>query len=225
MFCNGTCPCNASHLSAVYAGMAKEHELQHAVTEHPAMPLKNELQTSGRSSGGSRGEGAGPLKPATPRQDAMSKTLQSLEAEHLLSNLLEPSSSDNAARPSLRAVHALKCSKPEQDVEVAKLEGRALQASSSSSSEEDAFESHDSRRPSHPGEAFQRLKDRRWSATQEGRRVATPQETAAVQVGFLHKKVSCPMTSVTNRAALSTAIHYQDLAHINAYNLKALQLS
>ena len=144
-----------------------------------ALPLNKCVRGSGSSSGGSKGEGGGPQKPATPRQDAMSKTLtalQSVELEQALASLTKPSSSGNLAESAYGAADASSCSKGGQPCLAASLGGEALLASSSSSSEEDLIDFDKFRQPSHhsPGHAFQRLKERRWSATQEGRISAYP---------------------------------------------------
>lgn len=135
------------------------------------------MRDSGSSSGGSKGETGGPQKPATPRQDAVYKalaTLQSVEAEQALATLPKPGSAGSIAEveAGLRGGSDLQPGK-KKDGHVSIWEERALQASSSSGSEEDLFYAASFQRPSHPGEgeAFQRLKERRWSATQEGRKI------------------------------------------------------
>ena len=175
--------------------MTKIQDLQHAGADHPPAPNKEDLRDSERSSGGSKGEVAGPPKPATPRQDSMAKalaTLQSLEAEHPLSSLPKPSSSGNIAEPGLRAADPPDHGKERLHNHASNWEAGILQVSSSSGSEEDQLDVVSLRQPSQPGagEAIQRLKERRRSTTQEGRKIAaypSPGEAAtatAVQVNL-----------------------------------------
>ena len=119
-------------------------------------------------------------------------TLQSLEAEHPLASLPKPSSSGNVAEPGIRIADAPDHGKERLHGHALKWEAGILQGSSSSGSEEDLLDAVSLHEPGQPGsgEAIQRLKERRWSATQEGRKIAahpSPETTArvtAVQVGI-----------------------------------------